>query len=775
MRDRPTKGRFAIVAAALGLAIASAIRPVSAQQTGVLSGRISDTVTRAPRGNAVVSIAATGQTARSNDDGRFLIDAVPTGTQTVRVQLVGTRVVSRRVDIRAGDTTFVEILLERDAVVLGAVRTDARPAEREAFETTPNVGSVTVTGRAMAAVPRLGEADLVRVMQLLPGVQAKNDFSTGFNVRGGESDQNLILIDDYPIYNPFHLGGLFSTFIAPTVRDVQLLTGAFPARYGGRLSSVLDVRSTEDVRPGVHGTADISVLASTASLSGAFPNGKGSWLLSGRRTYADQVVRLVSDEELPYYFRDEHAHVTYELARKTRLSVSVYDGRDVLDGSFAQLDDSTNQGADGGAVRFSWGNLVAGATLSKSIASGLGIGDSSTISQRVSTSRFSTLLDLGSGTASFDNRLRDFRIGGALRTFGGRHDRTLGYDLTAYDIATTTTSGQGSLRTNTTRQRPTAGSVYYDELWRASSSMLVSGGARFEALTARRWSAVTPRLSVKYLASPTSAFTAAAGRFSQWMHSLTLEDNPVRLFDVWRTSDQNAPVSAAWQVVGGHERWLGASRFARVEAFYKRYDRLLEFNVQDDVSIDGDEFIDVRGTSYGADLLLRQLEAGPFSGWLAYTYTMNTRWHDTVRYAPAQDRRHDLNIVGTWRHRRFVVGARLGYASGMPYTDIVGSIPRRRYDPVRSAWGAGGGLAYFDDIGSDRNGARLPATRRLDVFVEHSFQWRGATVTPNVSVVNATNAHNVLFYVYDFQTAPATRRTISQFPVLPSAGVSIAF
>src|SRR6185312_14388999 len=156
----------------------------------------------------------------------------------------------------------VDIRLETEATVLGVVRTEARPVDRERFESRPNVGTVQVTARAAQGVPQFGQPDIIRVVQLLPGVEARNDFSTGLNVRGGESDQNLILLDGYPIYNPFHLGGLFSTFIDPMVQGLTLMTGGFPARYGGRLSSVLDVHTADEPRAGLHGTAEVSVLAS---------------------------------------------------------------------------------------------------------------------------------------------------------------------------------------------------------------------------------------------------------------------------------------------------------------------------------------------------------------------------------------------------------------------------------------------------------------------------------------------------------------------------------
>ena len=757
----------------LALALVATCK-LGAQQTGTIIGRVVDSTTGEPRPGAIATIATTRQSATTAADGRFVLARVPSGAHTVDLRAIGARTASRRVTVRGDDTVRLEIRLARDPQVLSAVRSEAEFTEREIFTSKAEVGAVRITARGMEAVPRLGEADVVRVAQLLPGVQAKNDFSTGFSVHGGESDQNLVLFDGYPVYNPFHLGGLFSTFISSSVRDIELVTSAIPAKFGERLSSVLDVHSADEARPGVHGQSDVSVLAATTTLGGSFANGQGSWSVGGRRTYADQLVRLVSEDRLPYHFRDEQARVAYRLPHDTRVAVSVYDGRDVLDGSFSQVPDSANENANGGALFASWGNLVAGATLAKTFGAPRW-GDSVVAEQRVSTSRFSTRLDFGSSSATYNNAITDDRLSGALTAFSARHTATLGYDVARYDIDYRLTSGQGSVEDHETRQRPVWAAAYYDDAWHPTSSLFVGAGARVEGETGRHSLELLPRISFKYLTSSSAAFTGSIGRYAQSLHSLALEDSPLRLFDLWRASDSAAPVSTAWQVAAGHERWFGNSRLVRVEAFYKRYRDLLEYNVSEDPTIDGDEFVGARGVSYGADLLLRQFEAGPFSGWLAYTYTVSTRSHDGVTYAPANDRRHDLNLVGSWRTGPYLVGARAGYGSGLPYTDVLGELPRRIFDPLRSAWGTSGGQAWFEDIGATRNAARLPSTRRIDLFVQRSFRVRDVTLTPYASVVNASNAKNVLFYVYDFAASPGTRRSVSQFPVLPSAGVSVAF
>jgi hypothetical protein len=252
----------------------------------------ADSASIAPANGATISVVGTALRTTSRADGRFRLERVPSGPATVRVRLLGDRVVERAIVARAGDTLRFDVTLEREAQLLSPIRVDAPSADVEAFVSKPNVATVAVGAAAMEGVPGVGEPDVARVVQLLPGVVARNDFNTGLNVRGGEADQNLILLDGHPIYNPFHLGGLFSTFMDATVGGIELMTGAFPARYGGPLSSVLDVRSADDARPGVPASADLSVIGATARLSGAFGRNRGAWSVAARRTYADAVTSM---------------------------------------------------------------------------------------------------------------------------------------------------------------------------------------------------------------------------------------------------------------------------------------------------------------------------------------------------------------------------------------------------------------------------------------------------------------------------------------------------
>jgi len=313
-----------------------------------------------------------------------------------------------------------------------------------------------------------------------------------------------------------------------------------------------------------------------------------------------------------------------------------------------------------------------------------------------------------------------------------------------------------------------------DEPARRDAPEVVETGLRAERLTGGRdWSALSPRLSVKYFLTPAVALTAAAGRVSQSMHSLA-GDGPLRFFDVWLASDEYIPVETAWHYVLGAERRVEHSS-VRVEGYVKKYDRVFDANVSDDPSRRGDEFLSATGLAYGVDLLARwQPLHGP-SGWLSYSYGLASHERDGVRWAPGNDRRHDLNVVATWRLARYRLGARFGYATGTPYTPIIGEITRRAYDPTNDTWGTGNPPLYLEPLGGGKNSARFPATQRLDLDVSRELSYRGATIAPYLSVVNAYNARNVFVYLYDYSNDHPTRRGYTQFPILPSLGVRIAF
>jgi hypothetical protein len=430
-----------------------------AAQTGTIAGRVTEAATGTALVGASVSLLGTGQGALVDSAGRFVITGVRPGTWRVVVRRPGYGDGTRLLSVRADVTTEISFALVPAPQVLEGVRTEARAADLELFLTQPALGITSLTNRSVAAVPRLGEADILRVVQLLPGVAARNDFSTGFNVHGGEADQNLVLIDGYPIYNPFHLGGLFSTFIDATVRDVTLMTGPFPARYGGRLSSVLDVRSAAEQRPGLHGRGEVSLLGLTGTLAAPITD-KGSWMLSARRTYADWVASRFTDNVLPYHFRDVQGHVTWSLPSDWRVSLTGYGGDDVLNADLSEVSADSTEAAGGGTVLFRWGNSVIGGTIEKSVSTLSGV-DSVVLVQRASRTRFSTDVDLANGAATLRNTITDFRLGGEAAVHSAAHTLAIGYEASRFRTLIIDGSPQASIGGTNHRQRGSALAAFW--------------------------------------------------------------------------------------------------------------------------------------------------------------------------------------------------------------------------------------------------------------------------------------------------------------------------
>ncbi len=745
-----------------------------ADTTGVLRGRILDAASGngVPRATIAVVGALTG--TFSDAEGRFVVPRVPAGRWVVRGRLLGYSTDETMVTIRPGDTVTVTFRIRREAAQLQAVRTTAEAPEREAFLRKPDAGTVTVRGDVIKRLPVIGEPDVLRVVQLLPGVVAPNDFTAGYNVRGGESDQNLVLLDGYPIYNPFHLGGLFGTFIDETVADFELTPGGFPARYGTRLSSVLSVAPKSEERGGIHGAASMSVLASSLSLGGTTNRGRTSWNVAGRRTYADKFVAALSDNTLPYYFTDVQAHLRHRLPGRATLSFTGYWGADVLDASLATFGDSTQAG--GGRLLFDWGNAVAGAAYEQPFGAVAGT-DSAKAMQRVSWTRFGTTLDVGSGSLSFKNRVTETRAWGELTGWRGRHEMLAGYEWSAYTVDYNVRAAQaGGGDIFGLRQRPSSIAGYVDDIFRPSSQLLIRTGLRAETVTGTGWSGLSPRASVKWLPNERTAFTLAGGLVSQWMVALRNENAPVRVFDFWLAADDFIPVARARQAIAGVERWLDDARVVRLEGYYKYYDRLPASNLFNDPDLRGDEFIVTTGRSWGFDLLARQLESRKLSGWIAYSFAISTRDGPQGRFYPVHDRRHNLNVVGSYKPGgKWQYGVRLGLGTGVPFTDIAGQIVRRTYNPVTNTWENASGGPDREPLGGPRNAARFPLFQRLDLSATRTGTKWGIAWSPFISVINAYNARNVFTYVFDYADNPPTRSSFSQFPLLPTFGVSLSW
>jgi len=755
---------------------------------GSLTGAVTNVATGDPI-RAEISIDRPRRSVRADSTGRFAFRNIPSGRVRLRAISFGFEPADTLVLVHSGEVVTVSLRLRAMPQALAEVRTVAKSPERSRFDDQATPSVVSISGAEVRRIPALGESDVLRTAALLPGVVARNDFSAGFNVRGGEADQNLVLLDGIPIYNPFHMGGLFGTFIDKAVSGVDVMTGAFPSRYGGRLSSVLDVKSLEESRRGVHGTAEISLLSSSLFLGGALNQNKLSWNFAVRRTYADKIVEWIrGNNDFPYHFEDAQFRSRLALPQGGSLGLTMYMGKDLL----YHQDESVQVGSDPGGpiditdddnetITFDWGNRVVGLTLDQPL------GARTFLSQRLVYTRFGTHFDLPSESVYLAQSVAEVQLAGTITHAGHRHTLSAGYEASRYQTSyreqiAIQTNGDNSdvgfpdpLATDgdtTMRQDPAMVGLFAEDLWKPNDRWLVRAGLRGEYVSGAKWLGLSPRASAKYFITPRLAITAAGGRYSQWMRAMRNEDLPLRVFDLWMASDSTIPVSTSTQFSLGVERWLSKDRFLRVEGYRKNYDRLAEPASTVDPRIRPTLLRYYDGQSYGVDFYLRQLDHDGFSGWIAYSYGVTTRERDGVSYWPAQDRRHNANVVAMYapERSRWALGSHLGIASGTPYTGWAGLMNRYRYDPVRNVWGPPGSDGD-EDVRGPRNGERFPFYWRLDLSAERRFEIGAMTVKPYLNLVNVFNRKNVFLYTIDTNTDPPQVTGASQLPFLPSFGV----
>ena len=374
---------------------------ISAQSTRI-NGFISDAETGEVLMGANVFLLETGQGMATDRNGYYVLDGINSGDYTFIVSYLGYE--EYRENFSFGEADIINrninlspIILESEEVVV----------EGERIKRKVNIqpGKVNLSPRQIKGFPALAEPDIFRAIQALPGVLTSSEFSTGLIIRGGNTDQNLILLDGITVYNPSHLGGVFSNFIVDAVKDAELIKGGYNAEYGGRLSAVLNVTSREGNRKKFDGSANVSLLSAQTTLEGPFY--KGAWLLAGRRTYIDKTLELandlnLTDAKVPYYFYDIQGHIFSDLSNTDRLSLSFYGGLD--DFNFDDL-----------GFRANWGNQTFSLAYRK-LFSDLLIGNF-----LLAASQFKTLFGLGgeSGLVN-DNYINDQTFAADLTFFKKR-------------------------------------------------------------------------------------------------------------------------------------------------------------------------------------------------------------------------------------------------------------------------------------------------------------------------------------------------------------------
>jgi len=766
--------------------LAMAAPSVSAQQ-GTVQGRVHDEEGAAVVGVIVTLERGTTLVTGTNTDalGSFRLPPAPAGSYTLSVIGIGYAQHTEEVDVPNEGSLDLEITVARAAVELQGISVDAQASrERVRFQ---EIGGATVReldAAELRAVPGLVEADPIRAVEVLPGVVSTSDFSASFHVRGGSQDQNLILLDGIPIFSPFHLGGLFSVFNVDMLDRVELQSGGFAAEHGGRVSSVLEIESSAGDGP-FRVDGGISLLSSRAAAGGLLPSGVARSLgqssirykVSARRSYFDVLAKPWLD--FPYHLTDFQALIEGWSPSGDRVSITAYSGRDVLSLSSVSDEDFPLR------LDWDWGNDLVGARWTRPRAGG------GSLDLRANVSRYGTGLEFPDfADTEFSSRIQQAQVRA---------------DLDARPLARLSVQVGASLEHLSFRNRfATGGTEFGDDdgtgnlwgtyaqtRWSLPQRWLVEAGVRLDGWSPDPgpWVAeVSPRLAVKrFFADGDVALKLAAGRYTQFMHSVRDEELPLGL-DIWVLAGDRAPHVRSDQIQLGLEGFRDIDWFWSVEGYLRSFDGVVTLNTSDDPNDDSDDLLAGDGISYGVDFLLRK-DTGSVTGWAALSLLKAERTFPDplqaglpdVKYAPIFDRRVDLDVVLRFPFPwGWDAGLRWNFGTGIPYTRAIGS-----FAYYSSTFLGNGALEWeSDDEGiSDsyavvlgpRNDARYPIYHRLDLSLRRTSVKSWGTLTPYISVLNVYNQRNPLFYFYEYDSAPPVRTGVSMFPLLPTVGLDVTF
>jgi hypothetical protein len=771
------------------LLVVLAAGPLRAQQA-VVEGRVSDDEGRTVVG-AVVTVLRDTLTiagAASDDTGAFRLPALAAGDYTMHVSGLGYADHTREIRLEAGTTLALDVRLVRSAIALPGISVEAAASrQRERFEVIagPTVREIDLD--ELRSLPGVAEADPVRAIEVLPGVVSTSDFSASFHVRGGSQDQNLILLDGVPVFSPFHLGGLFSVFNADMIDRVELQSGGFPAEHGGRVSSVLDIET--DAGEGPFGVqAGVSLLATRVAVGGRLPAGVSNALgrsstryrVSARRSYFDVLFKPAF--EFPYHLTDFQLLLESQGRGGDRLTLTAYTGKDVLDLTRFDPEDFPLR------IDWDWGNDLIGVRWIRPHA------DGGALDVRANFSRY------GTGLSFPDFADTEFRSGIEQAQLRADLSRPLTPRLALQLGASGERMSYGNrFATGGTEFGSGDGTgwlvgSYAQARWSVPNAWLVEAGLRLDTWLPNPGETtpeLAPRLAVKrFFAGGDAAVKVAAGRYTQFMHSLRDEELPLGL-DIWMLAGETAPHVVSDQLQVGVEGFRDLDWYWSVEGYVRSFEGVVTFNPAEDPNDELDDVLSGDGLSYGVDFLLRR-ETGAVNGWTAASVLWAERTfpdplspfepRPEITYPPVFDRRLDLDVVlrypAPWGWEG---GLRWNFGTGIPFTRAIGS-----YAYYSPRFTSGGRLQWSGaedgDVARDygvvlepRNDSRFPLYHRLDVSFRKTFTKGWGTLTPYLNVLNVYNRRNPLFYFFEYDQSPAVRSGVSMFPVLPTFGLEVTF
>jgi outer membrane receptor for ferrienterochelin and colicin len=797
---------------------------VTVAQTFTVSGTVTDSRTGETLIGATVLDSRSGKGAVTNAYGHYSL-TLKSDSVALKISFVGYE--TQFFNFKHDKNREINVKLS-SSVTLEEVTVTA---ERTGDTRSSQMSAVVMPVEKLKSVPVMfGEADLIKALQLMPGVQSGSEGNSGMYVRGGGPDENLFLLDGVPLYNVSHMGGFFSAFNTDAIKNVTLYKGSFPARFSGRLSAVLDVTQNNGNDKELHGNVSVGLISAKFSLEGPIVQERTTFSISARRTYAELFVipaimwinEATSDEEpegpavaqnakfdAGYYFYDINAKLTHKFSDKSRLYASFYMGDDNIHGrvrTVTSLNENMYLGFENG-----WGNMVGALRWNYELTPQLFMNLSANYTQYDNNIVGSVEKLASPGDPNASTMEGDYSSGIKEATLKAdfdyspipEHNAKFGALFTRHwftpEVASGSVNYYDSIQMNQALRIDSAifsGTVpaneivaYIEDDWSLTDALKVNCGLNFSAFKVQEsfYTSLQPRLSGRMMLSDDLSVKLGYARMQQYVHLLSTTSVTLPT-DLWvPVTDKIAPMKSD-QVAGGISySYSGIADFS-IEAYYKHMDNLIEYK-------DGATFFGSsenwenlvytgEGWSYGIEFLV-QREIGNLTGWVGYTWSRTMHLFDRPgqvlnegRAFPAKyDRRHDLSIVLNYKiNDRVDVSATWVFSTGNAASLATQSYPVAQEDPDDYE---GNGYGQSVNYVEGRNNYRMPNYHRLDLGANFHRKFKRAHRTISVSIYNVYNRQNP-YMLYrsrneSYNGYPSALVQLSIFPILPSVGYTLYF
>ncbi|MDQ3110569.1 MAG: TonB-dependent receptor [Bacteroidota bacterium] len=757
---------------------------VFAQTKYTVSGTVKDKKTGESLIGAIVRInEVKGAGAASNEYGFYSL-TVAEGDYSISVNMLGYTTRTEKISLHA-DVRLDLFLGDTAAVMSEVVIADER---KDANVTDPQMGAQKLDMKEANKIPVLfGEKDILKTIQLLPGIKSGGDGGGGFFVRGGAADQNLILLDEAPVYNASHLLGFFSTFNSDAIKDVTVYKGNQPAQYGGRLSSVLDIKMNDGNNQRFHVGGGIGLISSKLSIEGPIVKNKGSFLISGRRTYADIFLKLSQNETTKnssLYFYDLNLKANYQLNDKNRIFLSGYFGRDKIG-----LADAFGIDWGNATGTFRWNHILNDRLFSNT---------------SVIFSNYSYKISIEGSTAQFDitSKIRDYNVKHEYQFFPNpRNNLRFGVNSIYHIVTPGQINASEGSAINPVKIQDRFGlenAAYITDVWNITDRVNLTSGIRFTSFSAigegdyysfdsegnvndtthyaagefaKTYFQLEPRISAGFIINAKSSVKISYARNAQNLHLLSnsTSSSPT---DLWVMSSANIkPELANQYAVGYYRNFRDNTIEFSTEIYYKSLQNQIDYrngaNTQANELIEG-ELLFGSGRAYGVEVFVKK-HYGKLTGWVSYTLSRSERRIEAINdnswYPVRQDRTHDISIVAMYElTKKWSLAATWVYNTGSAVT-----FPSGKYIVD--------GQVQF--LYTERNGYRMPAYHRMDIGAtwerKKTEKFESSWNFSIYNVYGRENAYVITFRQSESDPTKTEAVQTSLFKIIPSVTYNFKF